>query len=133
MVILHNNKKGNNFLVAKILAEHFNCEILAAEDSPSLYQFDSIIIIVSNVGDEEISQPMEDYLASLTIKNKKYMVCELGNYFGFENYEGCKKIVFKILDSLGWKKISDISLDSLPFVDELNLKKWMNYLDHFDF
>ncbi len=68
---------------------------------------------------------MEDYLFNLKVKNKKYLVCELGNYFGFENYCGCKKIVFKILDSLGWEKISDISLDSLPNLDTIRLEKWL--------
>ena len=112
-------------MVAKILADQFNCDIVAAEDNPSLLQFDTIIIVVSNVGDEEICQPMEDYLAALEVKNKKYMVCELGNYFGFEDYSGCKKVVIKILDTLGWKKISDVSLDSLPTLDMYGLNKWI--------
>jgi len=128
MVILHNNKKGNNYLVAKTLAKHFNCETVAAEDNPCLLQFDNIIIVVSNTGDEEISQPMEDYLSALTVKNKKYSVCELGNYFGFESYAGCKKVVSKILDALGWEKISDVSLDSLPTLDEDSLEKWINQI-----
>ena len=132
MIILHNSKKGNNYIVAKILAKNFNCKTATPEDCPRLSKFNTIIIVVSNTGDEELPQPMEDYLAKLKIKNKKYIVCELGNYFGFENYSGCKKIVFKILNDLGWEKISDISLDSVPSLDKRSLKKWLSTLNKND-
>lgn len=125
MVVLHNNKKGNNYKVANILKNHFNCDTIAAEDNPSLVEYDIIIFVVSNVGDEELCQPMEDYIYSINLKNKSFLVCELGNYFGLEEYIGCKKIVEKLLEKLKWKKISDISLDSLPVIDLDSLEKWI--------
>jgi len=125
IVILHNKKKGNNYKVANILKNHFNCDIIAAEDNPSLTKYDIIIFVVSNVGDEELCQPMEDYICSIKLKNKSFLICELGNYFGFEEYIGCKKIVEKLLEELKWKKISDISLDSLPIIDLNSLEKWI--------
>lgn len=84
---------------------------------------------MSNVGDEELPQPMEDYLFNLKQFNKKYLVCELGNYFGFENYCGSKKVACQILDSLGWIKISEVSLDSLPKLDLISLEIWLNNLN----
>lgn len=128
MVVLHNVRKGNNYLVAQAIGKHFNCGTCAAEDNPSLANFDLIFIVVSNIGDEELPQPMEDYLFNLRILNKKYVVCELGNYFGFENYCGCKSVVIKLLDFLGWTKLADISLDSLPTLDEDGLIKWLETL-----
>jgi len=125
IVVLHNKKKGNNYKVANILKNHFNCDIIAAEDNPSLTKYDIIIFVVSNVGDEELCQPMEDYIYRIKLKNKSFLVCELGNYFGLEEYVGCKKIVKKLLEKLKWKKISDISLDSLPVLDLESLEEWI--------
>lgn len=96
----------------------------ANEKSITLKKFDFIFIITPNTGDEEIPQAMEDYLCSLKTKNKKYFLCELGNYFGLE-YKGCKSIIFKILKDLNWKKKSTISLDSVPKINNKELKKWI--------
>jgi len=90
-----------------------------------LLNFETVIIVVSNTGDEELPQPMEDYLFSLKTTNKKYIICELGNYFGLD-YKGCKSIVFKILEKLNWEKISDASVDSFPKLDNESLDKWMS-------
>ena len=127
MVILHNNKTGNNWIVAKKIANLINCKTIAIseEKSINIYEEDVIIFILSNTGDEEISQPMEDFLYNLNIKKKKYAVCELINYFGLGNYCGCKKVLFKFLDNLGWKKLSDLSLDSVPNIDEEKLNLWI--------
>lgn len=125
IAVIHNKKTGNNFIVGKMIAENFNCDILSAEDNPSINIYDIIFFVISNIGDEELCQPMEDYIYNLKIRNKKFLVCELGNYFGFESYIGCKKIVFNLLDKLNWEKISDISIDSLPTVDFNSLKNWI--------
>ena len=70
---------------------------------------------------------MEDYLFSLNHRNKTYFVCELGNYFGMDNYFGCKRVVFQILDRLGWSRVSDVSLDSMPELDVHGLYLWIDY------
>lgn len=101
------------------------CECFAAEDNPNLEEFGTIIIVASNMGDEEISQPMEDYLFAIKDREKEYFICELGNYFGLEEYCGCKKVIFQILDILNWKKLSDISLDSFPNLDIEKLESWI--------
>jgi flavodoxin len=128
MLVIHNHKKGNNQTVANIIAEHFNCSVESADSTPSIKEFETIIFVVPNTGDEELPEQMEKYLIQMNEKNKKYIVCELGNYFGFENYCGCKKVVFKILDALGWKRISDVSIDSLPFLDTNALQTWLDQL-----
>jgi len=125
IAVLHNKKNGNNYKIAKIIKNYFKCDTIAAEDNPSIEKYDIIIFIVSNIGDEELCQPMEDYICSIKLKNKSFLICELGNYFGFEEYIGCKKIVEKLLEELKWKKISDISLDSLPVIDLNSLEKWI--------
>ena len=116
--------------MAKIISKRLNCLVVAAEDNPILTEFDTILFVIPNVGDEELPPLIEDYLLNLIDLNKKYMICELGNYFGFENYCGCKKIASKILDSLNWEKISDVSIDSLPKLDEESLFKWLDSLNY---
>lgn len=130
VVVLHNSKTGNNSIVAERVANFFKCNRLVAQDNPSLNEYEFIIIILSNVGDEELPQPMEDFLCSLPLSIKKYFVCELGNYFGLEDYCGCKRVSFQILDNLGWSKLSDISLDSLPNIDFDKLDYWIEEIFH---
>lgn len=128
MIVLHNNKRGNNQRVATMLAARFRCPTVAAEDNPDLAPHDPIIIVVGNTGDEELPQPMENYLCGLTVTSKNYHICELGNYFGFENYKGCKKVAISLLTVLGWRKISDVSIDSLPALDTESLEEWANVI-----
>lgn len=109
------------------MQEKLGCARFAAEDNPSIGEFDVVIIVAPNSGDEELAQPMEDYLFGLDHRGKKYFVCELGNYFGLDDYCGCKRVVFQILDRLGWRKISDISLDSMPELDVDGLNLWIDY------
>lgn len=119
---------GNNYLVAQRIASRFNCDIAPATSAPSLDGHDQIVVVLSNTGDEELPQPMEDFLYGLTVRDRQYAVCELGNYFGFENYSGCKKVAIKLLDRLGWHKVSDVSLDSLPTLDIGGLDAWLDGL-----
>lgn len=72
---------------------------------------------------------MEDFLFKLDVRGKNYLACELGNYFGLESYCGCKKVLFKLLDKLEWKRISDVSLDSMPELDHIGLEKWMQSIE----
>lgn len=112
------------------MGNYFKCDVIAAINNPKIKKYKTIIFVVSNVGDEELCQPMEDFVCNIKTKNKKFLICELGNYFGFEDYAGCKKIVIKILENLNWEKISDISLDSLPKLDLQSLNSWISEIKH---
>ena len=109
-----------------------NCVAIAiTELIQDLSQYDTFIFILSNVGDEELPPEMEEFLFKLKLKKKSYFVCELGNYFGFEDYCGCKKELFKIMDQLEWKLISDVSIDSLPKLDKVKLDQWVESIKKF--
>ena len=125
MLILHNHKNSNNHRVAKKIASYFNCECTSVSDNPNLEDFETITFVMGNTGDEELPQPMEDFLLNLKTRNKKYLICEIGNYFGLESYVGCKKIASRMLNDLDWTKVSDISLDSVPDLDLSSLDKWL--------
>ena len=131
IVIIHDSKKGNNYKTAQIISTYFNAPSYAVGDNPDISGYEIIIFVIPNVGDEELPQSMENFLCNLKIINKRYVVCELGNYFGFEKYGGCKQFAIKILNALGWKKISDISIDSLPELDLASLNNWLKNLVEF--
>jgi flavodoxin len=117
-------------LIAKIISKKLNCKIALIEENPCLSNYDIVIIVVSNVGDEELPQLMENYLLTITERNKKYIICELGNYFGYENYQGCKNVAIKLLNTLNWQKLSDYSLDTLPSIDIDGLYNWLCQLSN---
>lgn len=112
--------------MAETIARRFGCGFAVVSDRPSLVGHDLVIIVVPNTGDEELPEPMEEFLFDLTETGKRYAVCELGNYFGFESYCGCKKVVFSVLDGLGWHRVGDVSLDSLPTLDRDGLERWLD-------
>lgn len=118
IVVLHNHKPGNNFNLATMIANRFNCQTVAATDSPSLDGYDVIVIVVPNSGDDEMPPQMENFLTSLTLIGKSYFVVEIGNYLGLYNNFGCRRVVIKLLDKLGWLMIGDEAIDSTPYLDE---------------
>jgi flavodoxin len=128
LAVVHNKKSGNNHIVGLLLADILGGDLLCAEDNPVL-DHETVIFVIPNAGDEEIAQPMEDFICSLPpTSSRQYCVCELGNYFGLENYCGCKKAAIRLLDNIGWKRISDVSIDSLPELDDEALKSWISEL-----
>jgi flavodoxin len=126
-VIYNSPKNKNSKKIAKKIHNHFkNCEVFNSLQDPDLSFFDFIFFIIPNVGDEEIPLEMENYLCSIETINKKYFLCELGNFFGFE-YKGCKGIVIQILNKLNWQLISEISIDSVPKIDIKKVNKWIEH------
>lgn len=126
MLVLHHSNSGNNRLVAGIIADRLGCETAAAEDNPNIDWHDFIVFVVANRGDEELPQAMEDFLFGYLPLGKKYAVCELGNYFGYERDNfGCKRIVTDLLSGLGWTLVSEVSVDSLPELDVPTLEAWL--------
>lgn len=114
-----------NCRVAEILANFLGYEKYAVADIPPISEHNTIIFVIPNTGDEEIAQPMEDFLYDLKIRAKRYHICELGNHLGMDNYIGCKKAVIQILNGLDWVRISDVSVDSMPTLDTDQLYKWL--------
>ena len=96
----------------------------------SLYQF--FIFLCPTYGDEELPLEMEDFIRNLNLDNKKYCICELGNYFGLDELEwGAKKIIESELTSRNWKEFyKNLSLDSLPKIDKPKFESWKKGLYH---
>jgi len=93
---------------------------------------DLVVFICPTYGDEELPHSMEDFLINLKVKNKNYVVCELGNYYGFDDFSfGAKKIIEQKLLNLGWKKFyNSLSLDSVPKINWNSFFSWKTNLDY---
>ncbi len=120
LIITHNGK--NCLRLANFIGLPVFTKDLALPD------FKSAIICVSNAGNEELPLDFEDFLINFNIKNKKYCIVELGNYFGYEWEEfGCAKIVRRLLNNLEWEEVFPVLiLDSFPEIDWSCVKNWMN-------
>lgn len=97
-----------------------------AKTLPCLVDYDPILMICPTYGDEELPHEMEDYIGTIQDKDKTYGICELGNYYGYEDFQfGALRIIKYELDALGWKNyLPNLSLDSLPKIDWLSFNKW---------
>ena len=130
VIIIYSHKYGSNQTVAENISHIFGVKCVCVLDQPDLADYAIIIVIASNFGDEELHPNLEDFLSKQTITNKKYIVCELGNYFGYErDCFGCKKIVRNICKSLNWEEINDISIDSFPNFDDRTFNFWISNLN----
>jgi flavodoxin len=113
--------------VSKIISKFLDLDIIFVEDNLKLENYEEFFIVISNRGDEELPLAFELFLKDMTLENKKYHACELGNYFGFEyDFFGSKKILDFILQKLKWQKISCVSIDTFPIIDQEKLERWIN-------
>lgn len=112
--------------MAKIIAERLGCETVAATDSPDLENYDTIVVVTANTGDEELPAPMENFLTGLTLTGKSYLVVEIGNYFGLDTYVGCRRVITGLCGKLGWNLLGVTQVDSVPSVDTAALGVWLD-------
>jgi flavodoxin len=101
-----------------------------AKEMPMLDE-DIILFICPTYGDEELHPAMENFLISITEK-KSYVICELGNYYGYDDFSfGAKKIIESHLKQLGWSEFfPSLSLDSMPSIDWKTFNIWKDKLEN---
>jgi flavodoxin len=128
MLVIYSHKGGKNEIVASIISKSLECESKCAQDCPNIRDSKIIIFVAPNTGDEELTNELEKFLLQIEEKNKNYIVCELGNYLGFE-YSGCKNTIFKLMKKLDWNLISHKSIDSFPTLDTEDLLEWIKGLN----
>jgi flavodoxin len=92
--------------------------------------FNMFIFVCPTYGDEELPLTMEEFLLEITNTNKYFTVCELGNYYGYEDFQfGSRKIISHFLQSRGWEMIfPGLSLDSMPKIDWPVFNEWKKEL-----
>ena len=116
------NRSGSTSHKAALI---FKWPVLFCTDDPLLDSVEYLVVIVANYGDEELQPEMEKYLLKCKAKNIRYALCELGNYFGFEDdCFGCKKEALRILGEKSWVCMDHISIDAFPEIDKKKLTAW---------
>lgn len=127
----HNHTKK---VVDNILVDfQFDVYNVSNCDQSVFHHYDLIIIFCPTYGDEELPLEMEDFIHKLTIINKAFVICELGNYYGYDDYQfGALKILKNQLLSLGWTEaMPGLSLDSLPKIEWDCFYKWCRRLNQY--
>lgn len=103
----------------------FGWPVVFCADKPNLSHFDFVVLVVANYGDEELQPDMEAYLLDCEAYIIRFALCELGNYFGFEDdCFGCKKEILRLARERNWECVSHVSVDSYPELDETKLRRW---------
>lgn len=111
----------------------FDSQIICLNNNSKLAEdifFDWIFLVSPTYGDGELEISMERFLVNSDWKqhvNKKYSVCELGLYRGYEQRTmGAGVLIDQYLFQAGLKKKGQIlSIDSVP-LDSLDLVlKWL--------
>lgn len=122
ILVLYDTVRGKSRKVARHLC--FNLEVAANVEQ--LDRYDLVVFVCPTYGDEELPEAMEDFLVSLKTRSKLYAICELGNYYGYEEKTfGAMKIIKHYLELLSWQEaVEPLSLDSMPHIDWLEVDVW---------
>jgi flavodoxin len=109
-----------------IPGEAFQVPIL----SSAIESYDSFIFFCPTYGDEELHPDFEKFLVNLSLRNKTYALCELGNYYGYDDLQfGPARIIRPYLAKLGWQEFCPLlSLDSLPKINWPALDEWISIM-----
>lgn len=133
MVYAAANPGGSSAKVVEELKQLLNfpfeaINIAAAPETVPLPSFDILLMVIATYGDQELLDVVERFLTSRNgeLKGKKYSVCELGNYYGYDDFEfGAKQIAEFQLSRLGNTLFCQgASADSLPKLDGRAIKAW---------
>lgn len=119
--IIYDSNHGHG----KKVAESFNQKIYHVNDIFEIYE-DFVVFICPTYGDEELPESMEKFMLNLKTKNKFYSICELGNYYGYDDFKfGSAKIIEHFLIKLDWKSFyKNFSMDSLPNLNWECFNEW---------
>jgi flavodoxin len=132
-IILFSHEGGMVYKVATKLSESLKIPKVSSQTFPNLENYSLVIIVTSNYGDEELPLPMEQFLLKIKEKNKFFTIIELGNYYGYDEYNfGAQKIIKNYLQSLDLQEFfPSLSLDSFPKMDIGLFLSWKEKLEHY--
>lgn len=94
--------------------------------------YDLLVFFTSTSGDQELQADMEAFFTTCSPKlnGKPYAVCELGNYFGYDDFDfGAERILsFLLCQGGGQELIPPFSMDTFPNKDWNGLARWCSLL-----
>ena len=108
-------------------------DVKALNDADVFRKYDLLIFFASTAGDQELQVDMERFLARVTVQlqGKHYVICELGNYFGYADFEfGAEKILHHVLNECGGTEfLEPFAMDAFPRKDWKGLTRWCSLLN----
>lgn len=137
-LVLYGSNLGNSRLVASRLPELLQfavdvIDISTVLDEALLSQYDLLIFLASTWGDGELQVDMENFFVryQFDLQGKPYAICELGNYYGYDDFEfGALRIMQHHLKLWGGREfLEPFSMDSLPRKDWGGLTRWCDLLN----
>ncbi len=88
-----------------------------------------LIIVTSNLGDEEVPEDLERFLVKRGKEVENWTIVEIGNYYGFDdwNFGAGNRIAmyFRGFESAS-QSLTGVGIDSLPLIDFRTLDSWCN-------
>src|SRR3569832_205455 len=134
-LVIYGSTLGNTRLVVKRLPEllKFSVDIVDVKtlaDSQVFHEYDLLLFFSSTWGDGELQADMESFLVreALRLDGKPYAICELGNYYGYDDFNFSTKHIQqkKQETARNNKQVEPFSMDSLPYKDWVGLSRWYN-------
>jgi flavodoxin len=111
-------------------------DVFNVKDEPlkgNLSDYDLLMFFCPTYGDEELQPDMEKFITnfSLDLTGKRFVICELGNYYGYEDFSfGAMPILKRHLIGLSAEELcSPLSLDAMPRVEWGQLHRWIEYVN----
>jgi|TARA_B100002003_G_C14031535_1_gene497233 flavodoxin len=108
-----------------------NVKELSSSYAPDDY--DLLLFFAPTYGDDELQDDMERFLVDWKqdLSGKYYAICELGNYYGYDDFSyGAMNIIKTVIEPMGAKEfIQPVSMDSLPKKDWELFDSWCDLLN----
>lgn len=137
-LVVFGSSRGNTRAVVKKLPAllRFPFDSVDAADLTDTRHFDAydlLLFLASTWGDGELQVDMEMFFVKcpLHLAGKPYAICELGNYYGYDDFEfGALRIMQHHLNKGGGREFAEpFCMDSLPKRDWEGLARWCEYLN----
>jgi flavodoxin len=137
-LVLYGSSTGNTRRVVSRLPEYLQFpvdifDISTVMDAALLMQYDLLLFFASTWGDGELQADMEAFFVrqQIDLQGKPYAICELGNYYGYDDFEfGALRIMQHQLNLWrGCEFAEPFSMDSLPRKDWDGFTRWCDLLN----
>jgi hypothetical protein len=118
---------SNSAKVASHISNRAGIPIFDFVSNPQLQVPENLIIVTSNLGDEEVPEELERFLVKRANEVRNWTIVEIGNYYGFDdfNFGAGNRIAmhFRGFESAS-QILTGVGIDSLPFIDFRTLDSW---------
>lgn len=108
-------------------------DVRTLTDDSLFAAYDFLLFFTSTSGDQELQADMEAFFVRCAprLNGKPFAVCELGNYFGYDDFDfGAERILSHLLrQSGGCELIPPFCMDSFPGRDWDGLERWCALLN----